>query len=269
MPKTIEVGCSPRIPGTQTRRPSRLRRALTGFPRPWEPLKPPEEPASPTRGQATPILEHRELEVMRKTSIYALLGVLVLGSLAIPALAAEEEGGELKGYLGSFKADYERAADKIQQLADAIPAEKYGWAPAEGVRNVGETLVHVAAANFFLSQAAGVAMPEGVNMMEAEKTVTAKKDVIQLFQQSLDHVYKAAQGKAGADLDEMVEMFGQKMPMRQVFLIIAGHGHEHLGQLIAYARSNGIAPPWSQPQGDGDEGGGEEGGDEGGKEGDG
>jgi len=185
---------------------------------------------------------------MRKLLQYAVLSILALGIVTVPALAGEPEG-ELTGYLGSFKADYERVTDKIVQLAEAIPADKYGWAPAEGVRNAGQVVVHVAAANYFLAQAAGVPMPEGANMMEAEKTVTAKEDVIKLFKESLDQVHKAAHGKAGADLDEMVEIFGQKMPVRQVFLIISGHAHEHLGQLIAYARSNGVVPPWSQKDG--------------------
>jgi uncharacterized damage-inducible protein DinB len=202
---------------------------------------------------AADLEDKKEHEAMRKALMYVVLSVLALGIVTVPAFAGEAEG-ELTGYLGSFKADYEGASGKIVQLAEAIPADKYGWAPAEGVRTVSQAIVHVAAANYFLAQAAGVAMPEGANMMEAEKNVTAKEDVIKLFKESVDQVYKAAQGKAGADLDEMVEMFGQKMPMRQVFLIISGHAHEHLGQLIAYARSNGVVPPWSQKQGDGGEG---------------
>jgi uncharacterized damage-inducible protein DinB len=31
-----------------------------------------------------------------------------------------------------------------------------------------------------------------------------------------------------------------------VLELLATHNHEHLGQMIAYARMNGIAPPWSR-----------------------
>lgn len=47
-------------------------------------------------------------------------------------------------------------------------------------------------------------------------------------------------------LDDEVDLFGMKLNNMAIVLIIGGHANEHLGQLIAYARSNDIAPPWSR-----------------------
>jgi len=50
------------------------------------------------------------------------------------------------------------------------------------------------------------------------------------------------------DLEKMVDFFGSKITTRQLLLKMIGHNHEHLGQLIAYARMNGIVPSWSKKQ---------------------
>ena len=196
-------------------------------------------------------IQKEEASIMQRISIHLALCVLPIGLLLTgPALADDVE---LSGYMASFEADYERAADKLLQLAKAIPADKYGWSPAEGARTIAQVIVHTGNANFGLAQRAGVAMPEGINPREAEKTITAKEDVIRYFRRSLDHVYEAAAVGMDADLDKKIELFDDMLPIRRVYLIISGHVHEHLGQLIAYARSIGVTPPWSRSDGDGGE----------------
>jgi len=83
---------------------------------------------------------------------------------------------------------------------------------------------------------------------DAEATVTAKEEVMMWFEKSREHVTKAVEGLMTADLTSTLEVFGDEMSHYQALMIIAGHSHEHLGQSIAYARSNGIAPPWSSSE---------------------
>ncbi len=109
-----------------------------------------------------------------------------------------------------------------------------------------EVFVHVAGGNYFFASQFGVAMPEGFGR-DAEQTVTDKAAVIELLKKSFEHVHQAAAKAAEMDLDEQVEFFGNQVSRRGILMIAAGHAHEHLGQAIAYARSNGVAPPWSQP----------------------
>ena len=168
--------------------------------------------------------------------------LLTFACLAVPAVA---QGDAPSGYLGDFLKDFDGASGKLMQLAEAMSEEQYQYAASEEVRNFGQVLVHVAGANFFLSRALGVEPPEelGQNM---EETITSKDEIVALLKKSYDHVHKAVEMTSAEDLDNEVEIFGGKRTVRGVFLIIAGHNHEHLGQGIAYARGAGVAPPWSQ-----------------------
>ncbi|MEM1202326.1 MAG: DinB family protein [Acidobacteriota bacterium] len=173
-----------------------------------------------------------------------LISALCLMVLAcVPAWA----DGHGLAHAEDFLRDFDGVSKKLNDLAGAIPADKFDWRPAEGVRSVSESLVHVATANFFLAQAlGGVAMPEGFNPREAESTVTSKKDAMALLETSQQHVRDAV---PNADPKKEVELFGSTRTAYQLTQIIAGHSHEHLGQLIAYGRSNGVVPPWSQSAG--------------------
>lgn len=147
-----------------------------------------------------------------------------------------------KAILGTY--DFE--TNKLTSLAEAFPADKYGWRPADGVRSVSEAFMHVASANYFLSGALGAAMPEGAGPdMEKE---TDKAKVVAALKASIAHARAAIDATALADLGTEIEVFGQKMTKAQVVLILVGHAEEHLGQEIAYARSTGVVPPWSQPE---------------------
>lgn len=139
----------------------------------------------------------------------------------------------------------EASADKLVQLANAIPADKYGWKPMDGVSSVGEVLQHVAGANYFIANMLGAKIPEGVNPKNLGDT-TDKVGVIATYEASVKHVKKAINAISEEAAKEEIDMFGSPAPRARLMLVVADHGHEHLGQMIAYARSNEIVPPWSQ-----------------------
>jgi uncharacterized damage-inducible protein DinB len=147
-------------------------------------------------------------------------------------------------------AELKEAREKLLALAEAIPAEKYGWRPAEGIRSVGEVFAHVAGANFFIPRAWG-AQPDtaGMDVRGMQKNATDKAKVVAALRQSFDEAEKAIGQLSPADLDRQIDLFGSKYSVRRAVLIMVSHGHEHLGQSIAYARSNGITPPWSASEG--------------------
>jgi uncharacterized damage-inducible protein DinB len=170
----------------------------------------------------------------------------VAATAAAPAAAGEptaapaSAGAALRA---DWRGNYDFTVDRIRQLAGAVPADKYGWRPAEGVRSVGEVVGHVAVGNYYLTSFLGAPMPPGITM-ESEKEPDPAK-LRALLDASVEHVHKVVDGLSDADLDKTVEAFGQKMSQRALLLITLGHVHEHLGQLIAYARANGVVPPWS------------------------
>jgi uncharacterized damage-inducible protein DinB len=173
---------------------------------------------------------------------FAAIGLIAAGSL----LAHEPAAASQAGLRGEILAEIDAVEKKLVGLAGAVPAEKFGWRPAEGVRSVSEVYMHVAGGNYFIPTFLGVKPPEGIGR-GMEKSVTEKTKVIDALKQSFDHVRKVVRETPDAQWDEKVKLFGQMdSSKRGAFLLLVNHAHEHLGQSIAYARSNGVAPPWSE-----------------------
>jgi len=182
---------------------------------------------------------------------------LILGvALLLPAApVAAQEGAT---FISDYVADFERASKKLVSLAEAMPEEKYSWRPAEGVRSVSELFMHVTGVNLLVPAGLGAAPPEGLEIPEnpfallgqLEADVTAKDAVIAELQKSIEYAKGAVQEVAAAGLEEQSEMFGFPATKRAYLLIVLTHTHEHLGQAIAYARMNGVTPPWSQKSDD-------------------
>jgi uncharacterized damage-inducible protein DinB len=174
--------------------------------------------------------------------VRSTLFALTVFALAVSAGAQTPpaQGNPLKAdYLVAF----DDAAKKVRDLAEAIPEEKYTWRPAAGVRSIGEVFGHVVGGNYLLTQMAGVATPADAPK-EPEKL--GKKDLLAWLDKSSAHVRSAIQDASPETMQKEVDFFGQTRTTRGVYLIAYGHVSEHLGQAIAYARSVGVAPPWSQ-----------------------
>lgn len=152
------------------------------------------------------------------------------------------------GVRGSILFQVDQAQEKLLALANAMPAEKYGWRPGEGVRSVGEVFNHVASANYFFPTLWGGKVPAGVNPQTLEKEMSGDKaKTVDTLQKSFDNVRQAILAVPEADLNRKIKLFGQEGTVRDAMMVVVTHGHEHLGQSIAYARSNGVVPPWSRP----------------------
>jgi uncharacterized damage-inducible protein DinB len=133
---------------------------------------------------------------------------------------------------------------RIEDLAAAIPADKYSWRPGEGVRSVGEVYMHIVGANYLFASFLGVKPPMKMDP-GMETSVTDKTEIGGKFKPSFDHFRTAVLGLSDKDLDKTTEMFGRTTTYRNVIVTAIAHLHEHLGQSIAYARMNGIVPPWT------------------------
>ena len=141
------------------------------------------------------------------------------------------------------------ADSKLQQLAEAMPEAKYKWSPGKGVRTVGEVYMHVASANFGIPAACGVQPPAGFDLKTYEKSLTKKADIQKALKASFESMEQGWMGLSDADLDKPVTLpFGPPTTVRGAYLLVLSHCHEHLGQSIAYARMNGVVPPWTAKQ---------------------
>lgn len=157
-------------------------------------------------------------------------------SSAAPATGARAEFLEGLAY-------YEQ---RFSWLAEAIPAEKYSWRPGDGVRSIGEVYAHITVANYGVAHALGMQPPTGLDFKAIQAAAADKAKITQLLKDSFAHLRQAILAISDGDMDKPQKMFGRQTTMRGAFTMIIGHFGEHLGQSIAYARVNGITPPWTE-----------------------
>lgn len=188
-----------------------------------------------------------------RTTIRPTRPTLTVGAL-LTLMAAPAVGQQPAGVISDLLLDVSQVEEKLVGLANAMPEANYGWRPGEGVRSVGEVFQHVAADNYLIPALLGTAPPASTGIKaDNYKTVqdyeTRKADraaIIADLEKSFAHLKKTMGETSAAKLGDEVSFFGQKMTLQQAWILATTHLHEHLGQAIAYARSNGIVPPWSR-----------------------
>ena len=141
--------------------------------------------------------------------------------------------------------DLDGMHQKFVALATAVPAEKYSWRPAEGVRSIGEVFLHVAGANYAIPNYMGTPVPPGFEMKSFDKSLTDKAQIIEALNKSFASAHAAIEAMTNADFNKPLPKLGPDANYGDVIYLLVTHAHEHLGQSIAYARMNGIVPPWT------------------------
>lgn len=158
------------------------------------------------------------------------------------------------GLAADLLMDIDRLEPKVMGLAREIPAERYEWRPAPGVRSVSEVLRHVAADNYFLAAAVGHAAPAATGIrlddfntaVSFEQRVLGREETIAQLEHSFAHLKQALNRATPDRMSSSVSLFGRSFTVQQTWILATTHLHEHLGQLIAYARSVNVVPPWSR-----------------------
>ena len=191
-----------------------------------------------------------------RSPLVALAVTLAAVPVATASLAAQDvidlkSATEIRD---RFLADLDTVHVKVMALADAIPESKYGWQPAPGTRTVANALMHVATEWYvYVPMTVGAKPPADFgapreSIAKLEK-LTAKAEIIDHLTKGWDH---ARRQLLSADLTTLLtrrQMFGESVSLPQFAFVMAGDLHEHLGQLVTYARSVGVVPPWSRKPG--------------------
>jgi len=151
----------------------------------------------------------------------------------------------LEGVWQGYDGEWLHVSRQLIALAEAIPPDKFTWRPGSGVRSTSEVIMHIAIANFGLLNFTGPKMPADLKSPDMEKTVTAKAEVIDWLKRSLEAVKIAHARLKPADFQRTVKVNDRDATVDGMYLRIIVHANEHMGQLVAYARVNGIVPPWS------------------------
>lgn len=168
-------------------------------------------------------------------------------SLAVATSASAQ------GLMGEMHKDVNDVQKKFIDLAKAIPEASYAWRPT-GARSIGEVLLHVASDNYLIPVMMGKAIPASVAISATdmktldtyEKRKLTRDQIVAELDASFKHLHEAMGLTTDANLTENIKFFGQDWSRQRAMLLTVTHLHEHLGQMIAYARSNGVAPPWTR-----------------------
>jgi len=158
---------------------------------------------------------------------------------------SKESVAELKT---SFLADLEVMRGKYVGLAEAFPQDKYDWRPMEGVRSVAEVLMLAAMEGYSFIPTSFGGKPPDISKEEMGKlrSLNTKAQVIDHLNKGFAHAKAQLEAVDNATLTSKRTLFGQQRSAAAIALFVGGDLHEHLGQLIAYARMNKIVPPWSK-----------------------
>jgi len=180
----------------------------------------------------------------------AMFVCAALAAAPAPARAQDVMSKESVATLkAAFIADLTTMHDKFLGLANAFPQDKYTWKPMEGVRSVAEVLMLAAfeGYNFIPNSFGGKAADLGTREEAAKlRTLSDKAQVIEHLNKGYAHAKKELEALDPATLTAKRKVMGQDRSAAEVALFVGGDLHEHLGQLIAYARMNGVVPPWSK-----------------------
>jgi len=185
--------------------------------------------------------------VNRVRHLTGLAAVVVVPWTTTPCVAHAQ--GDAPEFRAALIADLQVMRDKFLQLAEAFPQDKYGWRPMEGVRSVSEVLMlaafegYVFIPNSFGGQRANLGTQEQATAL---RTLSDKPQVIEHIRKGFDHAKQQLETIEAATLTSSRTLFGTQRTAAGIALIVFGDMHEHLGQLIAYARANQIVPPWSR-----------------------
>ena len=214
--------------------------------------------APPPRKYTHPLSGVRVLtipRIARRVGLAGPVAIVLASAVATNARAQQQQGEQALDVKSAthlraeYLADLDTLHDKIVQLAKAIPADKYGWRPSADVRTVAQVLMHVATEYYYYTPRsiggqgpADYGAPKEKN--EALEKVSSKADVLEHLEKSWTHTKSQF---AASDAGRLTGSYQPwNMPLDRAAFNMDGDLHEHLGQLIAYARSVGVKPPWTK-----------------------
>ena len=172
------------------------------------------------------------------------ISIAMAAALCLPSLVAAQSLQDVQ------VADVETMKDKFVGLAEAFTEAQYDWRPMEGVRSVKDVLALIIAECHQMPVAWGVAAPSsaaaGFGPEMQRVNALSRAQIIRELGSACDHMAGAVRGMTEAQRSGDSQYFGRSMPVSANIMTAMADMHEHLGQLIAYARTNEVVPPWSR-----------------------
>jgi len=171
----------------------------------------------------------------------------VPATLAAPAPNADAADHTAPSYdmKGQSLVDLQGVQKKFVDLANAVPSDKMTWRPSSDSRSFAEVFLHVAGERYQIMELMGATPPAGFDPKTYEKSTTDRAAIVAELNKSWEFAQKTINGMSNADFAKLLPKLGPQANAGDVVYILVADAHEHLGQSVAYARENGITPPWT------------------------
>lgn len=183
--------------------------------------------------------------IVRSALILVCLTASIIGAAAQTSATPADATAPSYDMKAQALVDLERVQKKFVDLANAVPADKLTWRPSEDSRSFAEVFLHVSGERYQILALGGATPPPDFNGKTFEKSTTDKARIVDELNKSWDFAQKTINGMSNADFAKLLPKLGPQANGGDVVYILVADAHEHLGQLVAYARVNGIVPPWT------------------------
>ena len=184
--------------------------------------------------------------------VSAVLVIVLLSLSAISVAAPTPKGDDAVDHTApsyDMKAqallDLQTMQKKFVDLANAVPADKLTWRPTADSRSFAEVFLHVAAERYGILNLMGAETPAGIDRKALEKSTTDRARIVEELNKSWSFTEKTISAMTNAEFAKLLPKLGPQANAGDIVYILVADNHEHLGQSIAYARENGITPPWT------------------------
>ena len=200
------------------------------------------------RSALVPAVSFAPRSIRRAASVALLALIAGATPAAAQAFPNRETALEIRK---RFLMDLDSLQSRFLALANAFPEDKYAWRPGPGVRSVGEAFMHVASEYYVYGPMAyGAArspvIPRGPDAFKTFESKSTKADAIKHLNEGFAYIKQSIGGLDPAAITGTQKLFGGDRTILETTFAMTDDLHEHLGQLIAYARMNGVVPPWSK-----------------------
>jgi hypothetical protein len=173
---------------------------------------------------------------------------LIAGAIGVsaqaPNTAAADHTAPSYDMKAQALADLQVVQKKFVDLANALPANKLEWRPSTDAHSFAEVFLHVAGERYQILALGGASPPAGFDGKTFEKSTTDKAQIVAELNRTWEFAHKTISSMSNADFAKLVPKLGPQANAGDVVYILVADAHEHLGQLVAYARTNGVVPPW-------------------------
>jgi len=177
--------------------------------------------------------------IMRKTKLrYAACALAIAAAFGTSRLHAQPAAPQ--GIQAAFAKDAGTLSDKFTGLA-RVMAGKYDYRPGQGIRSTADVFNLIVAENGMLAS-----VLSGTPPGPRPAPITDPAQLQEALKTSYANLQKVIAGLPDGDLQTPVKLFGRDMTKQGALMLLLADQHEHLGQSIAYARSNSVVPPWSK-----------------------